>query len=326
MINILLAGAGQLGSRHLQGIAKVSGIQNVCIYDTNPTAFENASLCISQVKDQNNEIKYHYWTSLEVQPMNFDLTIVATNSDGRSKLLSDITSKFAVKYMLIEKFLFQSENEYEEIQNLFAVKKTEAWVNCARRMYPEYIKLKHELSKTKIKRIEISGNNWGMGSNSIHMIDLIAFLLNSDNYRITNSGLMDEIYKSKRSGYVEYFGNLTGEFKETQFSISCFPGENISLNVIIYTSRGIIKIDQAEQTITKFNSVDGEWTKLIEEMPVHYQSSLTNKFVEDLMNDKEITLTSFNESVKLHLPLLREFLTHYKKITKNNKIESCPIT
>ncbi|MCK6648887.1 MAG: hypothetical protein L6Q66_04465 [Bacteroidia bacterium] len=326
MSNILIAGVGQLGSRHLQGISKVNGAHSVYLYDSSLASLKNAEERLIEIKTRNPLLNYFYSESLESFPSEFDLVIIATNSDGRSKLLSDIASKFAVKYMLIEKFLFQSENEYEEIQNLFAVKKTEAWVNCARRMYPEYIKLKHELSKTKIKRIEISGNNWGMGSNSIHMIDLIAFLLNSDNYRITNSGLMDEIYKSKRSGYVEYFGNLTGEFKETQFSISCFPGENISLNVIIYTSRGIIKIDQAEQTITKFNSVDGEWTKLIEEMPVHYQSSLTNKFVEDLMNDKEITLTSFNESVKLHLPLLREFLTHYKKITKNNKIESCPIT
>lgn len=55
MKNILLIGAGQLGSRHLQGIAKIDFKANICVVDPSEISIEIAKERYKQI-NKNEKI------------------------------------------------------------------------------------------------------------------------------------------------------------------------------------------------------------------------------------------------------------------------------
>ena len=62
------------------------------------------------------------------------------------------------------------------ISKLLVKKNTKGWVNCTARLWPFYRKLREEIISEKRIKIGVSGSNWALASNTIHFIDLLAFL------------------------------------------------------------------------------------------------------------------------------------------------------
>ena len=103
--------------------------------------------------------------------------------------------------MIIEKVAFQSISSFEKIINLLSKNKIKAWINCPRRLEKTYIKIKKILVEEKKINIKVVGNNWGLASNSVHMLDLFAFLTNQNKFIISNKKFHNKIYKSKRESF-----------------------------------------------------------------------------------------------------------------------------
>ena len=102
------------------------------------------------------------------------MVIVSTNSDVRFKVTLDIIKKAKVKNIIFEKFLFQKQKDYSSMLKLLHIKKISSWVNCPRRS-PTYIFIK-KLLKNKKRFHDECKDNWNMGSNTIHFLDLFFFL------------------------------------------------------------------------------------------------------------------------------------------------------
>ena len=56
-----------------------------------------------------------------------------------------------------------------------------------------------------------------------------------------------------------------------------------------------------------------------------YQSEITNLIAEDIILRNDCSLTVYEESMSLHLPLLKSYLKYLSKISSKN-ITKCPIT
>ena len=56
-----------------------------------------------------------------------------------------------------------------------------------------------------------------------------------------------------------------------------------------------------------------------------YQSEITNLILEDIINNCSCSLTSYKESMQLHLPLLKTYLNFLSNL-EGNSINKCPIT
>jgi len=91
----LLIDAGQLGSRHLQGLLKYKESQIVYVIDLSPASLEIAKQRACEV--EHKHIVY-YKESWEDIPHFFDLVIIATNSNVReiviNQLLKGVQKKF----------------------------------------------------------------------------------------------------------------------------------------------------------------------------------------------------------------------------------------
>jgi hypothetical protein len=70
---------------------------------------------------------------------------------------------------------------------------------------------------------------------------------------------------------------------------------------------------------------DGTISNLQHSFSVPYQSGLTNLVVEDLINNGQCVLPGYEESMELHLPILRSFQTYLSAIL-DKEVDSLPIT
>ena len=130
--NIAIIGAGQLGSRHLQGIVKSSNELRVYVIDPNENSLILAKKRYQEVcKSKTNIVSYHQ--QINALPKKIDIAIIATTSDIRRVIIENLLERVQVNYIILEKVVFQSVKDFKDIMELISIKKTQAWVNCARR-------------------------------------------------------------------------------------------------------------------------------------------------------------------------------------------------
>ena len=123
MNKILLIGAGQLGSRHLQGLAKIKIDANIFIVDPSSDSMNNAKIRLNEISDRNTRNGYYFYPTITEVPKDIDLAIIATNSDVRKKVLVDLFKNKNVKSIILEKFLFQNELDFFDIEKILIEKK-----------------------------------------------------------------------------------------------------------------------------------------------------------------------------------------------------------
>jgi hypothetical protein len=327
MFNILLVGAGQLGSRHLQGLCKLNGKNSIYIVDPLKESLELSEQRLNEITEKNSHNSYTFMYNYDGLPEKIDLAIISTNSDVRFNVFNGLSKKLLIKNIIFEKFLFQTEDEYYNVEKILNEKNINAWVNCTRRMYPEFKILRENLLNKNILEISVRGYNWSLGSNAIHFIDIISFLSNSDEYTITDNFLFNHISKNKRIGFIEFNGRIKGHFKNnTQFNITCFPGETTNLEIEILLEDAVYLIKQIEEKLITQRKIDNNWIIEEKEFRVHFQSNLTNRAVEQILIEGKCDLPTYQESMKLHLPLLKVFIGQLKKIENGKEIERCQIT
>jgi predicted dehydrogenase len=324
MKTIAIIGAGQLGSRHLQGIAQ-------CRFDTYIEVVEpfTSSRNIAEERykqiDNNVHIKsIAFFENIEALSSSLDLVIIATGADVRSKVIKELLSSKKVKNLVLEKVLFQTLEEYDEIEILLDETKTACWVNHPRRMFPFYKRLRDELKDTKQVSYSVQGGDWGLGCNGLHFIDHLSFLVGSENLVVQSQFLDNKLYASKRKGYIEFAGLLAGSIDEHTFSLHA-NHFGAPMLFSIATDTIAFKIDEGQGKI-EIARKENEWAwQKIEEKIVYFQSELSQVLAEDLLIRKESTLPTYAQAKRLHVPFLNALFDKMEAITKKRH-QICAIT
>ena len=112
MKNIALIGVGQLGSRHLQALAKIDIPVILQIVDPNTDSLKLAQGKYLEIPKNHNIHSIDFLTKIDELTANLDLCIIATNSDVRFKVFQELVSKKKVPYIVFEKIVFQSEKQF----------------------------------------------------------------------------------------------------------------------------------------------------------------------------------------------------------------------
>lgn len=308
MHNIAIIGIGNLGLRHFQAILNCEQNMNIYIVDTVNESLERASAML----EEKHTHKVHKLNNVSELPNELEVVIIATSSNVRAKLTKKLLSgDRTVKYLVLEKVLFQTEKDYKEIGDLLKEKGVKTWVNCPRRMYDGYKTLKQKLENDNINNVVITGGNWGLGCNSIHMIDMISYLVGElDSIDIKTDMLDPEIISSKRDGFVEFTGTLCGNINnETSFAITSNADTNEPIRIYISCGKNNILIKENKNCVDIINKDNFEQI----ELGVKFQSQMSNVFVEQLINTGECDLPTFETSSKLHLAIINGFLTYMQK-------------
>lgn len=324
MYKIAIIGAGQLGSRHLQAVAKSDVSISIEVVEPFEQSRSVAKQRFEEVPANDNIVSIKFLESIRYLSDELDLAIIATNSDVRSAVTIQLLSSKKVKNLILEKVLFQKEKEYHEIAKILAETQTRCWVNHPRRIFPFYQALKTKLSGAKQIDFSVSGGTWGLACNGLHFLDLFEYLSNTAVTKIDTRYLDKHILETSRKGYIEVSGKLIGNIGESTFSINCF--ESHSPLLITITSDVLnIQIDESCGW-SKIAEQSNAWHSVFQEGKIiYYQSELTHLVLHDILIADNCTLPTYNKAMNLHLPFIASLMEHINRFSET-KFDHCPIT
>jgi predicted dehydrogenase len=318
MLNIVVIGAGQLGSRHLQGLAKLSQNCVLHIVDPSVVSVTEAKKRINEINPiKINEVFSH--DSVVTLPDSIQLAIIATTADTRLSALKDLCAHTSVQYLILEKVLFQQASHFKEAEKLLESNSIKCWVNCARRAYPVYIDLRDYFSTDPITCMHVVGGDWGMGCNAIHFLDLLTFFTGNVDFELDISHLDSQIRDSKRERFIEFTGSLLGKCGEATFSLKSTFKSEANHTISLYSERKLAVIDEVGSRIWKIDESSSQCS----DFDLPFQSNLTTSVANSILKEGTCNLPRYDESLLVHMPFLKALSTHLGSGVSNGSV---PIT
>ena len=317
MKTILIAGAGQLGSRHLQGIKTSKNELDIWVYDLSEESLKVAEMRYNQVESEVGKTA-HFVTLLENVPSQIDIVIVASGSKPRATIVKDILASKNVTFMVLEKFLFTRLSEYEEIGALLKEKNVKTWVNCPRRMWEGYNLIEQYIDKSYPVIFSYEDSDWGLCCNTVHYVDIFMKLCGCNDIEVNIDNLIPDVIDSKRLGYVELNGTeIFTTLNNSKLTLTCTSEIVIDPKVVITNGDNVIMYKEGEGKVM----VNG----ILVNVKVHYQSGLSGILVDELLTSGTCRLSTYEESSKYHIAYLCVVAPFINKI-KGWTSDSCPIT
>lgn len=325
MFKVIIIGCGSIGFRHFEGLMKTDLPLNIHVIDPNAKALERVKKYYEKFNAQENTKKKFCYLSKSIQntPDEIDLCIIATCSKVRLTITESLLKVSNVKYLILEKVLFQKESDYERMSSLLAQYDVKGcWVNCPLRSISVFKELKEKI-KTNNLIYHVEYNDFGIGCNSIHQLDVFSFLTNCLNLKIDTSELKS-IIKSKRKGYLEVLGTLKAYTdKGDELVVSCTDQSSPVYFIKLIFNDEIWTIYPLIGKLT----VEKKQNNEIKEKTFIYpkQSDITPIVAADLLQLGKCPFPDYETSKKLHLLLIRDLNTFFTKVLDYEVIE-CPIT
>lgn len=322
MYKIAVIGAGQIGSRHLQGLAKLKFPASIWVLDHSVESLQVATERFQEIPSQDKDI--HWVQSVaDIKEPKIDLAIIATNSGDRLQALRELVGHCQVTNLVLEKILFQTVEDYAQAQEIINKNKIKVWVNFPRLLNPYYRELKNKLGRPF--NMVVSGNAWGLASNSLHFISLFAFLADYEPLELAE--FFTAQVPAKRAGYTEFFGTIKGRDKNNNnLQISCFDAEPLIMTIAFYSDKGYYQIDEAKPSLVRYRGPDTGWQWQEQGFSIDYQSTLTTGLAKQILQTGNSDLATYEQAAALHLVYLKMLLAHLQKNSPDKIIKQCPIT
>lgn len=322
MYNILILGAGQLGSRHLQSLSYLNIKVRIFVCDISNKSLSITKNRFLEMPSNPNVVSVEYFTSIEEISSEIDLAIIATNANVRFDITCELLHHIKVKNIVFEKVLFQKIDHYDLMQEMLDKYNIKAWVNCPRRMYPYYKNIKNQINKRNLA-ITVTGGHWGLGCNAIHYIDLFAFLTDSLDIKCFSNLLNKDSMPSKRKNFIEISGCLSVKNSdESIMNLVSLHNSTASDSITIISDDVRFDIYEGKVELIK-TSFDSTVSK--ENYEVLYQSKLSHVFTEGILLKGTCDLTDFETSSILHKEFIQCVLDHINEYS-DIKTDICNIT
>ena len=316
---VLIVGAGQLGSRYLQGLAKCTIPLSISVCDISPESIAVAESRWLEVGGDKTSHSLKMFTNFDEIPGEIDLAIISTNALVRPGAVQAVAARSQVKNWLLEKTLAQSEQQLALIRSAIGTQ-SKAWVNTPYRAMTWYHKIRAEMTINGNFFCELKGGKtFGLASNAIHYLDLLVWLSRETIAEIKTDGLDNNWFKSKRAGFWDIFGSL--EIIFSKGSKAFIRGETYEPSKTFIT----IQSGNEEWDIQASNGVAIRNKELVIEGREEYQSEITAPIVESILLTGKSLLPTFEESAATHIPMLNSLLDHWNS-NMPEKLTEVPIT
>ena len=316
--SVLLVGAGQLGSRYLQGLSKCQNPLHIIVHDISAKSLAQAELRWKEVGGQSTQHEVSFHNQFKKCPQQIDIAIIATTAHSRPEVVKHVAKNSFVHYWLLEKVLAQNSEGLDQIQSQIG-DSTLAWVNTPRRIIPWHNLIKERLKLKSPLRLTVTGNAWNLASNALHFLDMLAWFSGESLVTVETDQLDARWIKAKREGTWEVFGELTAKFSggATAKLISGSAGDPSYLIKLIDSS-GSWEIDEAKGTAVNTDSLE-----MRGRLP--YQSEMTTTLVDEIIDSGNCQLPTLEESIDIHRVFLQAILGHWQR-NINSVATMVPIT
>ena len=323
VFNIVVIGAGNVGTRHIESLLLIDIPTNIFVIDQDFNSIKKTKKIYKNSKKNKFIKSINFFENISKINFDIDLAIISTNSNVRKSILKKMVIKNNIKNLLIEKVAFQSSNDFKEIMSLLKRKKIQCWVNLAKRIFPLFQKLKIQMNNKKKIIMNASSGNFDLGCNTIHYLDLFYFLTKSKIKSIDMNLIDKKIYKSKRKGYIDFNGTLKiTTLRGDQLNITNFYGIQKDHILEISNQKFYYLILPYHNKYYHNNTKN----KLIEKSFYQpKQSEMTSMIAKKILLEHKCDLPDLKESFITHKPMLDSFIEHINLI-KKTKIKYCKIT
>lgn len=319
--NIAVIGVGGIGFWHLYSLATKCSNMNIEVVDISDQALHRAK---EQLHPYKNNIRF--FKSIAKLSEIIDVAIIATTAQVRRQVIEELLQQKDVKYLILEKVLFQKIEDYYVVEQLLEKNNVKAWVNCPLRTYPFFQQLRKKLRNSQKMDYFFSSAHLGIACNTIHHIDLLAFLCKQTDFTFDTSHLDKEIISSRRPGFIEFIGTFLGETKEgsllkvTSYTKDAKRPQTYQINCEDFFC--FINVDEQKYFLLER---ENNWAMQQGAFPKILQSQLTSHIVKEILTKGNSQLTPYNESMKLHLGMIEAFLDFYNRY-HDEEGDLCPIT
>lgn len=292
---VAILGAGQLGTRHMQSLAKDSDEFRIYMVDPAPHMRVLVEARLKEIDVDPASVAC--CASADELPARIDFAIVATNSRPRLSALRALLDGREVGAVVLEKFLFPCVSDYAQAAGELAAAAMPAFVNCPRRLYDGYVAIRSEIGGPV--SLEMEGGDWGLASNAIHWLDLLDFLSPVESLEVRTA--LSAPIAAKRAGYFEFKGVVEASDRR---------GNRLRL----------VSHDEARAAVVRIHDAAGSTWEIREDerrathdgrsyqFPVPYQSELTIGVAREWLATQRCNLVTYVRSAELHLALLDQFL------------------
>ncbi|MAJ90359.1 MAG: hypothetical protein CMD08_03690 [Flavobacteriales bacterium] len=314
---IAIIGCGNLGKRHIESLVKSKNPMDLFIVDNSDIAID---ACLKEFKFISNQLVRIIPSDIDNLPNKLNLVIVATTSDARRLVLVDLISKKEMDYLLLEKFLFDEEIQYHEIEKLLSKNSITTWVNEWTSHEKSFIELASLFGDNKNIHMRVSGKNWRLCCNSVHFINFFDFLTNGGSLNLVSSSYDSSLYETKRKGFLELSGVIEiSNSHGDMLSLESFAPEDSETTHPIYidikSDTGEAKcIYQADSLKIQFNNDQNSFFK---ELKVEYQSAMTLDVTNTILRSGESKLPDYKTAKDHHLLLFESFSDEFMKHSSN---------
>jgi predicted dehydrogenase len=314
---ILISGAGQLGSRYLQGLATYASPLQIHLHDVSATSLETAMGRWMEVAaaDAVHQVRLH--TDFATLPKSIDIVIVATTAGVRPAVVRAIRQQAKVGGWVLEKVLAQSEADLEDLLALIG-QGVRAWVNTPRRILPWHKQIKENLSTNSSLHLTVSGCEWGLACNSVHFLDMLGWWAGETLVEVQTDHLHSSWIHAKRPGHYEIMGTLRARFSGGSTAVLQANEGELQYTFELTDGELIWHMDETAGTATRSDglSVPGR---------LPFQSEVTAGLVETILATGNCELPTLKESVDLHRVFVAGLLAHWRK-SVDTHANSLPIT
>lgn len=300
---ILIAGAGQLGSRYLQGLAKCRLPLQIDVLDNCPESLARAKSRWHEVVSADSAHTVAFHESMTDLPREIDIAIVATTANVRPQLVSEIAGRSAVRFWVLEKVLAQSVAGLNEMCAHIG-NADNAWVNTSRRIMPWHQQIKSHFGSGIPLVLEVKGGRWGLACNSIHLLDLLAWWSGETLLSVTTVQLDSTWLESKRQGYWEVFGTLEANYTGGSRALLSVTDDDSLVSFTVCTGQNIWHINEATGLATCSDGTEAPGR-------ISYQGEITASLVESILEQGCCNLPSLQESAALHRVFIQGMQEHW---------------
>ena len=290
-MRICVVGVGNIGMRYVQGISKTFPDAELLLIDCDARLKELAQLGLGNVL---------LLPSLDDIEVPIDLFVVSTSCESRLSIYKRCL-ELNPKYIILEKYLFKSREEYEECLSLTRVP---TFVN--QWMYGS--KTFDCLFENDAQSVELRGSAWGLACNAVHWMDVFKRHMSITHLQVGSGTVISEVFSSKRPGYEEIFGELVFEDRDSDKTFKLVDMPDPSL-----VNMQKITVDDKVYTFDYSKITEGE--DVLSHFP--YFSEVIGGIVGEILAHGSCHLPLLEESISQHLLIedILDTLDHRPKVT-----------
>ena len=324
---VLIVGCGQLGSRHLQAVARLPEVKVIEVVDPRPAALELGRERLSEISERSPSTTVRWLSSLQEATAGGDLCVDATLARGRCQRVREVAEGLGYQAFLLEKVVSQSVREMENLAEFFREKGLRAWVNCKGRAHRFHLRAKKRVDPSDPVIFTVVGGNHGLATNGIHAADLFMFYDGTRSIESAGSRIDPVLHPSKRGADVfDLSGTLNGYTeKGSLFSLTYAPDHQYYEHFSIATRRYRCFVDQLKGWAIESDANSGwAWREVPFDGPI-LVSEMTTVFAADILASGGCDLPTLPEALVAHRYVLNELQPHFNRLMDRD-LDSCPVT